>query len=441
MRKEWFVALGVTVITVAVALGLIRLLAPQLLGVSRDLQLVQASKEVSPFFDNIFRREDYQGQEFIIQDPYVKRAKPLFPEYLAGMGPHDILGFRNRMIPNIADVVTIGDSQTYGNNALLVDNWPSQLQTALASKRVVIYNMAVGGWGAAEYLAIFDKVLLFQPRVIVVAFYTGNDPLETFQQVYGNSHYAFLRPNSKLNAHDVPQVTFPAPESEWWPVTFKDGTTTIFTPKLRHASNQNHPAVRAGYAIMAETGRLMGELARKHQVKLIFTIIPTKELAYAAKIAAEGMNPPPDYAALIANEGENSHRLADELRRIPEATVVDVIGPLQKAAKASVPLYPADINGHPVAAGYAVIAKVLTDAINPLLPAPLDGLTAIQRSPSEYSVFLVRDGNAWIVPSPEIAKQNGWSLENIPLSDEQQLNRLPFAGTLDFNPGRFGPLH
>ena len=138
-------ALGVTVVTVALALGLIRLFAPQLLGVSRDLQLVRASKEVPPFFDNVFRREDYEGQDFIIQDPYVKRARPLLPED-PGMGPHDILGFRNRSIPNFADVVVIGDSQTYGNNALLVDNWPSRMQAVLTDKRAVVYSMAVGGW-------------------------------------------------------------------------------------------------------------------------------------------------------------------------------------------------------------------------------------------------------------------------------------------------------
>ena len=137
MKKEWLLALGVTVVTVAIALGLIRLFAPQLLAVSRDLELVRASKEAPPFFDNVFRREDYEAQDFIIQDPYVKRAKPLVPEEF-GMGPHDILGFRNRAIPNLADVVTIGDSQTYGNNALLADNWPSRMQAGPTHQTITI---------------------------------------------------------------------------------------------------------------------------------------------------------------------------------------------------------------------------------------------------------------------------------------------------------------
>ncbi len=438
MKKEWWVAVGVTVLTVALALGLIQLFAPQLLGGQRGLQLVRASKEVPPFFDNVFRREDYESQEFIIQDPYAKRAKPLFPE-IPPMGPHDILGFRNRAIPNIADIVVIGDSQTYGNNAILADNWPSQLQTMLSSKQPVVYSMAVGGWSATEYLAMFNKALLFQPQVIVVAFYTGNDALETFIQAYGNDYYAFLRLDPKLDARDAPKVTFPAPESEWWKVAFKDGVKTIFTPKLRYAANQDHPAVRAGYAMMAETGRLMEEMARRHPVKLVFTIIPTKELAYAAKVAQEELEASADYTALITEERQSARRLADDLRKIPDVTVVDLIDSLQEAAKANIPLYPNDINGHPVAAGYQVIARTLSPVIEAFLPPRLEGLAAVRQDETRYQLFLVRESQVWLVPSPEIAQQNGWSLENIPLIQERQIQRLPLMGAMDqVDTNRFG---
>jgi len=438
VKKEWWLAVGVTVLTVALVLGLLQLFAPQLLGGQRDLQLVRASKEVPPFFDNVFRREDYEGQEFIIQDPYVKRAKPLFPEE-PPVGPHDILGFRNRAIPNIADIIVIGDSQTYGNNAILADNWPSQLQAMLSSKQPVVYSMAVGGWSATEYLAMFSKALLFQPQVIVVAFYTGNDALETFIQAYGNDYYAFLRLDPKLDARDAPKVTFPAPESEWWKVAFKDGVKTIFTPKLRYASNQDHPAVQTGYAIMAETGRLMGEMAQRHPVKLVFTIIPTKELVYAAKVAQEGLESPADYTALITEERKNAQRLADDLRKIPDVTVVDCIDPLQEAAKANIPLYPNDINGHPVAAGYKAIARTLSPMIEPFLPPRLEGLAAVRQDETRYQVFLIRESQVWLVPSPEIAQQNGWSLENIPLIQERHIQRLPLMGTMDqVDINRFG---
>ncbi len=79
-----------------------------------------------------------------------------------------------------ADIVTIGDSQTFGNNASLENNWPSRLRSELADKRPVLYSMAAGGWGAVRYLDIFMNATVLQPRV-VVAFSTGNDPLDSFQ--------------------------------------------------------------------------------------------------------------------------------------------------------------------------------------------------------------------------------------------------------------------
>ena len=87
-----------TVATLLIAIGVIRYYAPQLLGISSDIQLVKTSKKVPPFFDGVFRVDDYQSDEYILPDPIIKRAKPLFPN-LGGMGPNDLLGFRNRSIP------------------------------------------------------------------------------------------------------------------------------------------------------------------------------------------------------------------------------------------------------------------------------------------------------------------------------------------------------
>lgn len=118
MKKNLLLLLVSTTLTLLIALGLIRWIAPQLLGISPSLQLVKVAKEVPPFFNNIFRPTNYASQNFIIEDPYLSRAKPLYPDKIT-MGPNDILGFSNRQIPNIADIITIGDSQTYGNNAPL----------------------------------------------------------------------------------------------------------------------------------------------------------------------------------------------------------------------------------------------------------------------------------------------------------------------------------
>ena len=57
---------------------------------------------------------------------------------------HDEWGFRNREVPDSADIVTIGDSQTYGVSAPALLSWPAQLGK-LTNRHV--YNLALGGYG------------------------------------------------------------------------------------------------------------------------------------------------------------------------------------------------------------------------------------------------------------------------------------------------------
>ena len=50
----------------------------------------------------------------------------LSPSAMAGF---DQWGFRNREVPETADIVAVGDSHTYGNTARMVDSWPFVLGT------------------------------------------------------------------------------------------------------------------------------------------------------------------------------------------------------------------------------------------------------------------------------------------------------------------------
>lgn len=366
MKKKWLLASVSTLVTLFLALGILRWMAPQLLGIPVDLQMVQVSKEVPPFFDGVFRDEDYNSNNFIIPDPYLKRAKPLYPE-IGAAGPHDILGFRNRAIPNSATIVAIGDSQTYGNNVILEKNWPSQLQMKLDETQSGLYAMAVGGWGAVEYLEVFPKALRFEPRVVVVAFYTGNDPLESFRLAYAGERWKSLRPNATLTEQDMPKVVFPPPESEWWTADFADGTSMTFTPRLRLGSNDDHAAARAGYAVMAEVARRLGTMADENHTTLVFTIIPTKELVYERRVERDKLQPPSDYSALVKAERTNLEQLARQLQTIPGALYVDVLESMQEAALTASGMYPGNLNGHPLSRGYAVLAETLAQGIGKAL--------------------------------------------------------------------------
>ncbi len=439
-KKEWLLLCGVVVVTLGASLGMLRWLAPQLIGLPVDLRLVQTAEKLPPFYDGVFRASDYNSSEFILNDPVtVSRARPRLPESYAS-GPHDILGFRNRSVPNAADVIVIGDSQTYGNDVPLEDNWPSRLGARLKEKQANIYSMATGGWGAVQFVEMATKATSFLPQLVIVAFYTGNDSLESFRVAYSLDRFKDLRPAGNLDVGDTPTVMFPPPPETLWRVEFKDGVKTMFSPALRLAANDEHPAVDAGYVVMVNAAREIHRLIQPFGASVIFTIIPTKEFVYSEKIGREGIEPPADYSRLVAAEGKRIRDLAAALRAIPGADYVDVAAALSAAAGDGVTLYPINENGHPVAAGYAVIADKLADAALKKVSSRPTGLVAVRISEDRGLLYLVESGGIWRVPDLERAIRNGWSRDQIQMVSFRALEALPRRGTLDFiDPGRFGP--
>jgi len=441
MNKDWLLLPVSIVITLGIALGLIRSFAPQLLGISPDLQLVQIDKKVPPFFSNTFRAEDFESQDLLIQDPIARvRAVPLFPD-VGTYGPNDLLGFRNRAIPHSANIVILGDSQTYGNNAVIEQNWPSFMLAGLKSEGASVYNMSVGGWAAPQYLDMFGKAMVFRPEVIIIAFYTGNDPLEGFMQVYGNPYWQGLIPDKALTAGNAPKAAFPAPEEELWTVAFKDGVKTVFTPSLRLASNLDHPAVHAGYKIMAEVARLVAGEVADLEVKVFFTIIPTKELVYAQKVSSEGLQAPQDYQKLIVHEKANLEQLARQIESYTQLEYVDVLQPLQQHAMQAVSLYREDENGHPVSAGYEVIGRILAGAVKPHLSVPRQELATLEVAPGKYNYLLVKDNGVYVFESPDLIESNGWPPGTVKTVTRDEIADLPARGVInEINPALYGPL-
>ncbi len=439
MRKEWILLLGVVTATSVIVLGSVRWFAPQLLGIPIDLQTVRVSETLSPFYEGIFRSVD--AEKFLLNDPTVQvRAKPFMPRGFR-LGPHDLLGFRNHGIPNITDVIIVGDSQTYGNNVLMEHNWPSQLQFGLGSQATV-YSMATGGWGAVQYLDMSAKSLYFRPQVIVVAFYSGNDPMESYLLAYGVEKWASLKVVDNLDESDrAPAAGFPAPPEESWHVAFADGVNTVFTPKLRLQSNDvKYAVVREGWAIMEKVGRKISELTSDYDVALVYTTIPTKELAYQRKVDAEGVEPDPHYTRLVSMEHANIQDLARIFSQLPNVTYVDVVTPLQRAALQSKPIYPRDTNGHPVYAGYRVIAQAITPEVNRLL-RPMKRTLAVAELPDDSTQYLLlTNRGAILFRTAETAQRNGWKLTDAKRLRTRDFTRLPFLGaTDDVAPSKFGP--
>jgi hypothetical protein len=110
-----------------------------------------------------------------LPDPILGRR--LNPDYPG----HDKDGFRNAGVLSRADMVALGDSQTYGTNVSLQDAWPQQV--GMLSGRSV-YNLAVPGYGPVQSLVLTPRALDKQPRWVVSALYDGNDLFDAFHMVY-----------------------------------------------------------------------------------------------------------------------------------------------------------------------------------------------------------------------------------------------------------------
>ena len=106
-------------------------------------------------------------------------------------GGHDSWGYRNRSVPDRADIVAIGDSHTYGISAKASDTWPSFLEKLSGEKT---YNLSLPGYGPVEYYYLLkNKAFDLYPSVVVVGLYFGNDLLDTYKSVYNNEYWKHLR--------------------------------------------------------------------------------------------------------------------------------------------------------------------------------------------------------------------------------------------------------
>ena len=438
MNKNLLLLIASVTASVLLGLGLLRWLAPELFGGSVSLRLVRSSDTVPPFFDNLFRRDDFTTAELLLNDPVaIVRGRPLFPAS-PSLGPHDLLGFRNTGVPNLVDVLVIGDSQTYGNNAPLARNWPSVMQKVLAGKDASVYAMAVGGWGAVQYLDILSKAMAFLPRVVVVAFYSGNDPLDSFAVAYGDDRWAKLRPDPNLTARDAPKVVSPAPAQEQWTAALPTGLAITFTPNLRLNSNQDHPAVDAGWGVMWRVAEEIERLVAQREVALYFTVVPTKELVYAP-LVGKLPDVPPAYRALLAAEQARIGWLRERIQGLATARYIDTVGPLQAAVLDDPRLYPSQANGHPTAAGYRVIGEAVASVVIDDLPAPRRGLYLLDTG-AGYSLVLISGDGFRSFASEELAEVNGWPPGEYEVVSGRDLGALSLLGVItDVDPGRYGP--
>lgn len=342
-------------------------------------------------------------------------------------GDRDAEGFRNAAIPAQADIVALGDSQTEGNNATREEAWPQVLGNLTGDS---VYQMAVGGWAPPQYRALVDEALAKKPRLVILAFYTGNDLLETAGTVYRLPAWApyrradfalagaaatsqdirialdagvapeslasrilsirmYLRSNLRLYAligdatrtlrerlglasvraeKDRHIASLVAERPDIGAVVDDPRVKTVLSPSYRLATVDvdTHDAAegwRLAKVLIAETKSAV----EKSNASFALVIIPTKELAYLSSNARSEF-PAESFAGYEAAE---RHLLA-ELKAYCEethTTCVSVLPALAGAISNGTAVYGKTLDGHPVAAGYAVMAEAIRKGLSLLAQA------------------------------------------------------------------------
>ena len=352
----------------------------------------------------------------LVQDPGVINDPVLVARYAPNAPGHDARGFRNPQALSKADVVVLGDSQTWGVNVPPADAWPLRLGSLSG---LSVYNMGVGSYGPGQYLMLTDQALQLAPQIIVVGLYPGNDLYDAYNLAYRNEAYADLRlaqPSDELKNDTIlaRSIAFWKEEknfhhsygrgslsglSVWvrehsaigrllnrarlWPgaadvdyqidrewaraypdhglVCEDENIRTVFTTAYRLTGlDLDDPRVVEGLRI---TKVVLTRIRDKVQgrAKLIVLMIPTKELVYADLMKSHGVS-----NATFSRDVEMERRSrADLIQWFHDNGIeaIDALPQMQNAIARRQQLYPSTTESHPNSSGYGVIAGVVNDAL------------------------------------------------------------------------------
>jgi hypothetical protein len=332
---------------------------------------------------------------------------------------HDANGFRNDSVPQHADVVVLGDSQTWGVNAERQDAWPQQFSKI--SGRAA-YNMGMGGFGPVQYKALLPQALQLSPKIVVVGFYFGNDIYDAYHMAYQYEAHRDLRSSAvgdlsidtvseKTNVFWNQEKQFHASFgraslsglSFWlrehlalgrllnrthlwpgaqdvdyeidkrWAIAHPDrgavcewpGRETVFTTAYRLAGlDLDEPRIGEGVRISKELLAQMQTETDASHARLIVLLLPTKEAVYASA-QKDKLSLDPTYQKFVSMEG----RVRSEILLTCEKngiSVIDALPYLSGSLDRGERIYPSTTESHPNAHGYFVIASAVNEKISKL---------------------------------------------------------------------------
>jgi hypothetical protein len=323
----------------------------------------------------------------------------------AGSGGFDQWGFRNRTIPATADIVAVGDSHTYGNNATMSDSWPYVAADLTGLK---VYNLGLGGYGPNQYYELFKtRALQLRPRWIFCGLYMGDDFQNAFSITYGLDYWANLRQERWAGVdHDIwesqadgnwqrtirlwlsrnsvvyrlvfhgpilgglkgaVQIRQAARTPDSSVVTLsvpQEGIQEAFRPIfIRQRLDLRNPAIREGLRITLSLLKKMDDEAKKNGIRFGVVMIPTKETVFADFLLRDSRIPlKKDIQDLIGAEGLAREQVVTFLDQTG-ISYVDALPALRRNVGKQ--LYTkSDSDMHPAKNGYRVIGEAVAGFVN-----------------------------------------------------------------------------
>ncbi len=322
-------------------------------------------------------------------------------------------GFRNPGVPENADIITLGDSQTYGFNALNADSWPRKLEKQTGYS---VYNMGMGGYGPAQYYYLTDNALQMHPKLIVLGFYPANDLSDAcrmfaldywknFAEEKGldveeclRSLDPFLPPNSIVpernfwerlrdSARDsnflmllkqIPVVSnFVSHRRDLkWAEESPDEFFTVDDGAVSVIFSLGEPGAKLGFDLPnikkgAELAKyFLGEIVKKVEAagsKLLVVFIPDKPDIFMNYLVSKGYAVPDNYKRNVLFHEEAEKTFMDFFKKLGVPTVNAKPFMVRKAGDKDNPMFNNYLDSHPFAIGYEAIAESVAGEVKRLL--------------------------------------------------------------------------
>ncbi|BFU93997.1 MAG: hypothetical protein NTNFB02_07190 [Nitrospira sp.] len=376
--------------------------------------------------------------QMLVSDPrLVVRIQPNAPG-------HDERGFRNREQVESADVVVIGDSQTWGVNVSRSETWPSVLA---AMSKVKAYSMSLGGWGPLQYELLAGEALALKPQAILIGIYLGNDLFDSCNHVYGTDSYVKYRHTDEdysaaladllvrleaangyarvEDAHkqlaemgrvprlwqelarrslliqilmtrgllpSVPSVDelYLTADMTWAldhpeaAALYEDGNrSTVLTFGYRGvAVDLQNACIREGVRITKDVLTALEALSIRAGVQIGVVLIPTKEAVYAEIDPSLQRRLDSSFTDLVMNENAIKADLLGYCK-VQRLVCMDAAIRMVEAVKNGSMLYRQDSDGHPIAEGYRQIAWTARQVLEQMRLPPSGSMVRMKTRGSE----------------------------------------------------------